>query len=409
MTLVQSFRGAVLGVAADDAAEGVGRLDPGVPPQLTVSPASAEEVAAVLGWAAQEGLGVLPLGTGSHVDPVSDGPYIVLETSRLTGIEEYQPADLTITAGTGTKFGVVDDALRENGQWAPFDPPRVRERSIGGFVSDAEHGPLWAGYGALKNHVLGATVVTGDGRILRLGGKVVKNVAGYDLLRPVVGGRGRLGVVTSVCLRAFPVPSHERVLMITGDNVLELLEMALAVGTAPILPASILVGGPMTTLDGRSALVLRLHGAPSTVAADQATIEAHIGSLLEVPGASPGRADLLLDELRDHGGVEPCGVEFSVLPSNLPDVVSVAADAGLNALVVDTYAGRIRIGSDRLDPHALSEVRAAAESAGGAMRVVRWAGADRPAGTPHRGAEVRLSKRLVSIFDPGGVLWPTRP
>lgn len=409
MTLVQSFRGAVSGVEVRDAPEGVPAHDPGAPPELTASPASAEEVAAVLGWAAQEGVGVLPLGTGSHAGPVTGGPYIVLETSRLEGIEEYEPADLTITARTGTKFGVVDDALRENGQWAPFDPPRVRERSLGGFVSDAQHAPLWAGYGALKNHVLGATVVTGDGRILRLGGKVVKNVAGYDLLRPVVGGRGRLGVVTSVCLRAFPIPSYERVLMITGANVPELLEIALAVGTAPILPASILVGGPLTTLEGRSALVLRLHGAQSTVAADQATIEAHIGSSLEAVDGSVGKADALLDELRDYGGVEPCGVELSVLPSHLPEVLSVAADAGLSSLVADTYAGRIRIGSDRLDARALHVVRAAAESAGGAMRVVRWFGPDRPAGTPHRGAEVRLSDRLVSIFDPGGVLWPTRP
>ena len=251
--------------------------------------------------------------------------------------------------------------------------------------------------------------MTGDGRILRLGGKVVKNVAGYDLLRPVVGGRGRLGVVTSVCLRAFPVPSRERVLMITGADPGALIDVALAVGTAPVLPASILVGGPLTTLDGRSALVLRLHGAESTVAADQATIEAHIGSSLEVVGASSVDADALLGELQDFGGIEPCGVEISVLPSRLPEVLSAAVASGLSSIVVDTYAGRVRIGSDRLDRHAVNAVRSAAESAGGALRVTRWVGSDRSSGTPHRGAEVRLSERLVSIFDPGGVLWPTRP
>lgn len=409
MTLAQSLRGAASGVEIRDASEVAGRLMPGVQPVLTASPASAEEVAAVLGWAAQEGVGVLPLGTGSHAEPVADRPFIVLETSRLTGIEEYQPADLTITAGSGTTFGEVDDALRENGQWAPFDPPRVRERSIGGFVSVAEHGPLWAGYGALKNHVLGATIVTGDGRILRLGGKVVKNVAGYDLLRPVVGGRGRLGVVTSVCLRAFPIPSHERVLMITGPSVPDLIDLALAVGTAPVLPASIVVAGALTALDGRSALVLRLHGAESTVSADQATIEAHIGSSMDVVDASQGGVDALLNELRNSGGVEACGLEVSVLPTHLPEVLSAVEEAGVDAFVVDSYAGRIRIGSDRLDPQAVEMVRVVAESAGGALRVGRWAGSDRPAGTPHRDAEIRLSERLVSIFDPGGVLWPTRP
>ena len=408
MTLLERFRGAVSGVAAHDSFEAVGRLALGEQPSLTASPRSVEDVAAVMGWAAEERLGVLPLGRGSEVRPVVGGPFIVLETSGLSGIDEYQPADLTITAGAGATFASVDDALRENGQWAPFDPPRARQRSMGGFVSTADHSPLWAGYGALKNHVLGATVVTGDGRILRLGGKVVKNVAGYDLLRPVVGGRGRLGVVASVCLRAFPVPAEERVLVVKGDSALDLIERALAVGVAPVLPVSIVVAGPLMTLEGRSAMVLRLHGAGSTVDADQATIEQHLGSSSDVFDGASGTAQSLLEEIRDFGGREACRVELSVLPSRVGEVLRAAGAAGLRSLVIDTYAGRIRAAADRLDPTDVDALRLAAEEAGGALRVLDWAGSDRPSDTPRRAAEVRLSERLVSIFDPGGVLWPTR-
>ena len=199
MTLVHELRSALPDVAVRDPSELGGPIWPGMTPEFVASPSSTEDVSRLLVWAAQEDLGVLAVASGSHADPVSDGRFVALDTSLLSGIEEYEPADLTITAGAGTRFATVDDALRENGQWAPFDPPAARDRSMGGLVSEAAHGSLWAGYGALKNHVLGATVVTGDGRVLRLGGKVVKNVAGYDLLRSVVGGRGRLCVLTSVC------------------------------------------------------------------------------------------------------------------------------------------------------------------------------------------------------------------
>ena len=405
MTLVQDLRSALPDVAVRDGLEVATGLRGGAEPELVVSPSSTSEVVEVCAWAGRQGLGVLPVGRGAHVDLVRDGRFIVLETSRLTGIEEYEAADMTITARAGTSFGVVDDALAEHGQWAPFDPPSVRTRSIGGFISAAAHGPLWAGYGALKNHVLGATLVTGDGRILRLGGKVVKNVAGYDLLRPVVGGRGRLGIVTSVCLRAFPKPHHERVLVLSDRSVPELLDAGVALGTAPILPVSIVVSGPLKELDGRSALVVRLHGAESTVDADQATLESHIRAPLD----RVHEADSLLDEIRDRGGVESRRVEVSVLPSRLRDVVSAMRNVGFASSVVDSYAGRIRIGSNSLEREAVDALRGAAEGAGGALRVVRWAGDDRPAGTPQREAEAGLSERLESIFDPDGVLWPARP
>ena len=331
---------------------------------------------------------------------------MALDTSRLSGIAEYEPADLTITAGAGTGFDTLDAALRANGQWAPFDPPAVHRRSLGGFVSAAPHGPLWAGYGELKNHVLGATVVTGDGRVLRLGGRVVKNVAGYDLLRPVVGGRGRLGVVTSVCLRAFPLPVCDRVLVSEADSLTQLIAPALAVGTAPVLPVSVVVAGPLEWRGDTNALVVRLHGAPGTVDADQATIEAHLGRTFQV--IEEDRADSLLSDLRDTCGGGARSLELSVLPSRLGDLVPGLVELNAGPFVIDSYGGRLRIDGDGLGPDDVATMREAVEALGGALRVVRWDADDRPAGTAAREAELRLAGRLESIFDPGGVLWPAR-
>lgn len=406
MTLVHGLRKAIPDVFVGE----WGRSDgPGLgrSPELVASPASTDEVVALIRWAGDEGLGVMPLASGRHVQPVAtEGRFVGVETSRLAGIEEYEPADLTLTAGAGTSLERVDQTLRANGQWAPFDPPDAESRSLGGFVSDAPHGPLWVGYGALKNHVLGATVVTGDGRVLRLGGRVVKNVAGYDLLRPVVGGRGRLGVITSVCLRAFPLPTHDRVLVLEAAALAELIPVALAVGTAPVLPVSTVVAGPLEG-SGHSMLVVRLHGAESTVDADQASIEAHVGRAFAKHTA--GDVEDLLGTLQDFGTTGPRCLELSSLPSRLVALVSEVTEVATGTMFVDSYAGRIRLAGPELTTDAVAAIRAATEESGGALRVVRWDSSDRPAGTPPREAEARLSGRLESIFDPGGIFWPARP
>src|SRR5680860_1056589 len=105
----------------------------------------------------------------------------MLSTARMSGVEIYEPADLTLTAGAGTPLRELAEALAPHDQWLPFDPPDADGRTLGGLVAAGLSGPLAAGYGPLRNHVLGATVVCGDGRVLRLGGRVVKNVAGFDL------------------------------------------------------------------------------------------------------------------------------------------------------------------------------------------------------------------------------------
>ena len=172
----------------------------GSAPEAMVRPESTEEVAAVLAWASEQRVGVVPIGSGSRLEVRRmEGRFVVLSTSRLTGVDIYEPADLTFTAKAGTRLDGLNEELRAHAQWIPFDPPRVLDRTLGGLVAMGESGPLAMGYGELRNHVLGMTVVCGDGRTLRLGGRVVKNVAGFDLLKPMVGSRGRLAVITSVC------------------------------------------------------------------------------------------------------------------------------------------------------------------------------------------------------------------
>ena len=376
--------------------------------EAVVRPQSTEEVADTLRWATANSVGVLPVGSGERLPKRSvEGRFIVLATDRLAGFEIYEPADLTLTARAGTRLSHVDAALRAHRQWLPFDPPGVATRTLGGLVAMGESGPVATGYGELRSHVLGATVVTGDGRVLRLGGRVVKNVAGFDLLRPLVGSRGRLGVITSVCLRAFPVPAVDRVLLFRSEDVVGLEEVARAVRTAPTMPASVVVWAPTTGPADGAALLVRLHGALPTVDADQAALERHAGVVFEAPEDAAATSD----EVREHAVHGAVRLRMSLLPSRLFQGLAVARERlGAIAVAADAYNGLARLAAGDVDDAAVAEVRDAVQALGGALTVTHAAAGD---GRPDLGSrpnvdELALAERLERVFDPEGVFWPCR-
>jgi len=396
------------------------------PPESVVRPESAAEIADTMRWAASRGLGVLPVASGQRLRAAAlDRPYVLLVTERLRGVEIYEPADLTLTASAGTPMADVASTLGAHGQWLPFDPPEVDSRTLGGLVATGESGPMWMGYGELKNHVLGATVVTGDGRVLKLGGRVVKNVAGFDLLRPMVGSRGRLAVITSVCVRAFPRPEVDATLVLRADGVQELYGAAAAVGTAPILPASCALLAPAFALGAGAALVVRLHGSAATVAADHRTLERHVGRPLERVSEAVALQRAVRDQAAD--GIV---LEARVLPSRLGTVVDAvlaalgeggATGAVALGLVADTYLSALRVATPALEAAAAARVRSAVEAAGGTLSVHvngRASAEGRvdaarvaelvAAGSPPRPQEADLVAGLERVFDPDGVLWPCR-
>ncbi len=384
-------------------------LGVGAEPEGVVHPRSEDEVVATLEWAAAAGVGVLPLGSAQRLQgPWCEGPFLVLSTRHLTGIDIYEPADLTLTARAGTTLGVLDQELRLHRQWLPFDPPEAPDRSLGGLVATGASGPLWMGYGELRNHVLGMRVVLGDGRVLELGGRVVKNVAGFDLLKPMVGSRGRLGVITSVCLRAFPLPATDHALVLRGSTLDELLGVALAVGTAPIMPVSSVLVSPAEALDATAALVVRLHGTEPTVRADRETLERHTGASFD---ALADRSQL--DGIRDMAWLAGAVLSLRVLPSRLPEALAAVEAIDGAGVVVDTYAGSIRVAASTIDAPVAERLRERVEGLGGTLTLVRPDAASPTTlvGVSSTGAPAteELAERLERVFDPGGVMWPRRP
>ncbi len=375
----------------------------GIVPSAVLTPGSVDEVSALL--RAARGVRVLPLGGRTHLAAVRPSePLVVLSTRRLTGVEIYEPGDLTLTAAAGSTFSSLSETLAAHGQWLPCDPPRAPDRTLGGMVATGADSPLWAGYGALRDHVLGVTIVTGDGRVLKLGGRVMKNVAGFDLVRMIVGSRGTLGVVVSACVRVFPTPAVDRSLVLRAPRAEALLTAARAVGTAPVMPASAVLAEPEP--GGGAALVVRLHGAGGAVDADQSRLERHVGTSFE---PIEGTAALSLSHhMRDHAFEQPMVLRLAALPSRLSDVMVVARTLPHAAILADVMAGRVRVGMPAVPPRAVESVRAcrdAMRDLGGTL-VVEAAPADvAAAAAPPPDATADLVAGLRASLDPGGILW----
>ena len=373
--------------------------------ETIIAPGSVEEVAMLLQWASERGVGVVPIGTGGHTYPrCPSDPFIVLTTSRLNEIQHYEPADLTMTAGAGVLIRDLATEMAIHGQWLPFDPPDVSNRTLGGLVATGLSGPLWAGYGQLRNHVLGATIVCGDGQTLRLGGKVVKNVAGFDILKPMVGSRGELAIITSATVRIFPLPVVDRLLVLEAADISELVPTARAIATAPIMPASVSLSA---TSDG-SRLLVRLHGAQVSVDSDQKSLEKHTSVSFEVRD-SPEDQSLMLEE-RGGGMNTELAVRVWALPSRIDallDVLKQVPGASLNA---DVYGGSVRayLPEQILDiESSLTGLQKDIEELGGTMRALQIPAEVNASAyfTKPLADEGELASGLKRAFDPQSILW----
>lgn len=395
-------------------------------PGAVALPRSEEEAAEVLREATRAGLPTLPAGSGSWLgggDP--PGPVaLVVSTRRMDRILQYEPADLTLTAGAGIGLEALAAATGEHDQWLPLDPPGAPEGSLGATIATGSEGFLSTRYGSVRDLVLGMTLVTGDGRVLRLGGRVVKNVAGFDLVRLVAGSHGTLGLVTAATVRLHPRPPAIAHLRARADSMEELVPAARTAAGGSVVPARLeLREVPGEARRREATLAVTFHGHEASVDAEAERLSGEIKELerededFAVP--EPARDPDLVVRLR--------------LPrSELAALVDVARelgrlDGGRNVLrdapVVyraDPLRGIVRIvvPNVRTDEAwgerwgvRLEDLRQTMTVRGGGLTVesgprsiVGGVGAwRRPAG-----GEATLMRRLRDRFDPERILAPER-
>ena len=172
-----------------------------------VAPGNTDEVAAILRFAQEKHFAVVPWGGGTKQRwgyPVA--PAVILETHRLNAIREHTWQDMTCTVEAGCTWASLQSALAQHGQYVALDPLWPEGATVGGIVATNDSGALRLRYGSLRDLIIGMTIVLADGTIAHTGGKVVKNVAGYDLHKLMTGAFGTLGVITSVNFRLHSIP-----------------------------------------------------------------------------------------------------------------------------------------------------------------------------------------------------------
>lgn len=235
----------------------------GQQPQRVVQPTTIAELATVVGEAARTHTAIVPWGAGSR-QWLTNPPTrydVALDLCRLDRLIEYHPADLVVMVEAGVTLGTVQSHLAAQGQWLPWDPFAPLDATIGGLLATAAWGPLRLGYGGPREWLLGMQVVLGDGRLVQSGGRVVKNVAGYDTHKLHLGAFGTLGVIAMATFKVAPLPEQMASLRVTLPTVTEALHTATALRQPPLQPVALTI-----TVNETVTLTVRFAGVAAAVA-----------------------------------------------------------------------------------------------------------------------------------------------
>ena len=438
----------------------------GQTPRAAVQPADRAAVSSVMQWAAAQDAAVAPRGGGtmSGLGNVPARLDLALDLRKCSGVLDFQPDDLTVTVEAGMTLDVLHDALAQGRKYLPLEAPHPARATIGGILSTNCTGPRRFAYGLPRDWLIGIAVVSPGGGESKAGGRVVKNVTGYDLNKLYTGSLGTLGVIVEASFKLTPVPRHSKALIAcfqpSSGNADSSVEAAQALVNQSYSPQGIqvldqaaarriavpVIQDMMRGTDSGPWLVLGFYeGRDEDVVQQCSSIGADLmGSLgaLEVVQAGQADTDALLAETTALGweGETPpyLSIKINVSPSAVPDLVMEAAQllpsgrAPAPAIIADPGFGTIKLlwwpNADQEPPspsenagspdstvlrELLETIRDLTHQAGGTAVVEQCPlpvkrGIDVWDGSAYGDREVQLMRQIKEKFDPTGVLNPGR-
>ena len=379
----------------------------GLAPSIAVAPASAEGVAAVLRAAAEHGAAVIPWGGGRHMalgNPPSRYD-VALLTRQLDSILEHEPADLTVTAEAGVTLGDLQTLLAERGQFLPIDGPAGA--TIGGLLAAGIAGPSSHAYGLPRDWLIGCRIAHVDGTVSKGGGRVVKNVAGYDLMKLAVGSLGTLGVTVDATFKLAPLPKAQETLLARFESPSQAFAAAYAADERALALRALAV---RATVEGQATAAFWLAGPPSAVDRTRREIT-ELASRARVERLEGTASQRWWEALCEPPPHETLALRASLLPTGVPDFIEKVRLLGFASVAYPTtgivLAQNDAGGADR-DAAAVSHAREHARAAGGSLVVI-----SAPLAVKERvdawGEEASsVARRLKAEFDPAATLNPGR-
>ncbi len=314
---------------------------------------------------------------------------IEISTAALARVLKYEPGDLTISVAAGMCYAELERVLAANGQMLPFDPPFAEQATIGGLVAANTCGPRRRLYGAIRDFVIGMTFATLEGKLVATGGMVVKNVAGLDLSKLMIGSFGTLAAIASVNFKLAPLPPHTRTFLLRGAS-------AEAIAARDRLLASVLQPAAVDLVVARDGAVLAVQAGGNPAVIERYTRELAGAEILE--GAAErefwtGVREFSPRFLKEH----PAGAVVRV-SCRLSEVGEAVASSGAECVV--------RAASGIVYAH-FADAAAAAAWARARGGVVEYAPEERKPALdlwPSPPAELDLMRRVKNMFDPGNLL-----
>jgi glycolate oxidase FAD binding subunit len=380
-------------------------------------PEVAEELAELVAIANRDRVPLLVAGNSSKIDwgGVVTGAKSIVSTQKLDRLIAHAVGDLTVTVEAGMPFAKLQDILATAGQFLPLDPAYPDRATIGGIIATANTGSLRHRYGGVRDLLLGMSFVRADGKIAKAGGRVVKNVAGYDMMKLFTGAYGTLGILTEVTLRVYPLPAHTGTVILTG--AVEGLTQA-----AKILLASTLTPIAVDVLSTAFSRHLEISNAPSLVvkfATIPESIAQQSAELLEIGKQLGLKGGIWQGDLADKTwngiqtgiwGDDRIGCKLGVSSTAVLETIALI-DRSTDNLAKGVIHLQSGIGACAFsDAKHISILRSQCEAAGGFLSVLQapvdvkqsidiWG---------YRGNSVTLMKQLKQQFDPLNLLNPDR-
>ena len=419
----------------------------GVTPQAAALVSTREDTAEVLRWAAAQGVSVFPRGGGTQMalGNVPSEVGLALDLSGQDRILDYQPADLTVTVEAGISLNQLQHELAPGGKFLPLEAPLAEVSTVGGILAANATGPLRSSYGQPREWLIGISVVGGDGVETKAGGKVVKNVTGYDLNKLYAGSLGTLGIIVEATFKLAPIPAEMTTALASFSSLTE------GVKSGGSLTGTAFAPNGVQVLDGQTLHRLQLEQGQEML--DQAGAGSAL-AVVFIAGGTRGvtrRTDETVQLLRESGAGDVAVLQADESRSLLADLTNlgwneetkpylsvrvaappsavaavaaqclesssrgmvpgVAADPGYGLVRLSWWAGPVKAWvDDALILETLLRTRRVAREAGGQAVVEQCPHSlkkqiDVWGGQPEA---IEIMRRLKRKFDPSGILNPGR-
>ncbi|MBP0018512.1 MAG: FAD-binding oxidoreductase [Cyanobacteria bacterium SBLK] len=382
-----------------------------------VLPKSIEQLSQIVTLAAQKHWTIIPCGNGSKLSwgglaRVAD---LLISTQKLDRIVDHAVGDLTVTVEAGVKLADLQAALQPSQQFLPLDPAYPENATLGGIVATADSGSWRHRYGGVRDLLLGLSFVRGDGKIAKAGGRVVKNVAGYDLMKLFSGSYGSLGIISQLTFRTYPVPETSGTILLTGESekIASVSQSLLNSSLAPVRVA-LLSGGLLQALEveGEMGLAVQFASISESVREQQDKFvslgeRGGLNALDDTERGALGDREIwprVRDLTRMRDDTDEMIVKIGILPSRsvalLQELDQISPRKSYGSIHVGSGLGYIRFrGENRLE--TLKKLRETCQLSKGFLTILEASIAIKkeiePWGYP--GNALALMKQIQQKFD----------